>query len=89
MATQVNSSDPVMLEKVSKSLLFGIGNILSASSSGAKFDEKEEKSNKDKNENENRNDQKSKVTNIKQLIVSLCFKNYFYISFKPQLIKYK
>lgn len=39
MATQVNSSDPSMIENVGKSLLVGLGNILTASASEAKYDE--------------------------------------------------
>ena len=56
MASQVNSSDPAMIENVGKSLLHGIGNILSASSAGAKFDK-----NKIKHDDNKGNATKNKV----------------------------
>ena len=59
IAGKANSSDPAMIETVGKSLLFGIGNILSASSSAAKFDDKKGKN--EKENNKNKENDKSKV----------------------------
>ena len=59
MATQVNSSDHSMIENVGKSLLVGLGNILTASAFEAKYDEK---GNKEDTTSTMKTERKEKVT---------------------------